>query len=630
MPNLVVDHDSETSAMQEWEILQKEGYKLYKGEQWSKAADCYSKAIDLNPTNASLYGWRALCQLMLLKFADAREDAETAIRFDPMEVVYYRALSWALKYLKLYREAAEACRAGLEINPCDEDLLSTLLEVQALNADDEHSNKQNHVNRGYTSHDGDDGLLENGFFDFKNRDEKLVHKITIAAQSSTFSDFKMRANRGSVTARRYLSAKELLQEAVLSSLDGKDSSTVLGKFRAAIKLWTAVPLSSHELMKIHEMAKEALQKDPEDADALFVLTFTEFGRRGGDCKGLLPMAKRCVTSQPSVPEFQERLGHMYAHAEDYKEALKCFERALELEWSPLVLFHKGRALFHGKLEAKQTLEQYIKAGEKDDPYMLWACYAVALLCLKNGDKEKAFEYFKKGQEAERQCIKLPFSNGIEQEALQYKASVQAIMSLIAATGLSLVAPTSGVSPVHDVRNDGLKCGACKTSTKTLSVCVGCKKIQYCGRDCQKKHWPTHKKSCTKKHGQDDNVEAKCGAGTKSGLPLVAPTSDGSTVRDERDDVLKCGECKRSSKTLSLCGGCEKIRYCGPECQKKHWPTHKKSCTKKHGQDDEAKCGACTKSGKTLNVCGGCEKVRYCGVECQRKHWPTHKYSCVKK
>ncbi len=30
-------------------------------------------------------------------------------------------------------------------------------------------------------------------------------------------------------------------------------------------------------------------------------------------------------------------------------------------------------------------------------------------------------------------------------------------------------------------------------------------------------------------------------------------------------------------TLKLCGRCKMVAYCGPHCQKLHWPLHKKPC-----------------------------------------------------
>ncbi len=56
-------------------------------------------------------------------------------------------------------------------------------------------------------------------------------------------DFAMRAERGSVTARNYLTAYELLLTTARDAFDGRDSGVVFRNFRAAKKLWEFVPRS---------------------------------------------------------------------------------------------------------------------------------------------------------------------------------------------------------------------------------------------------------------------------------------------------------------------------------------------------------------------------------------------------
>ena len=55
-----------------------------------------------------------------------------------------------------------------------------------------------------------------------------------------------------------------------------------------------------------------------------------------------------------------------------------------------------------------------------------------------------------------------------------------------------------------------------------------------------------------------------------------PTSDSDSVGNE---LVRCGSCNKSSEEheLKACARCKKVKYCGKDCQTKHWKTHKHSC-----------------------------------------------------
>ena len=46
------------------------------------------------------------------------------------------------------------------------------------------------------------------------------------------------------------------------------------------------------------------------------------------------------------------------------------------------------------------------------------------------------------------------------------------------------------------------------------------------------------------------------------------------------DNLTCSytKCTKSHDKLMLCKACKLVRYCSKECQRSHWPTHKRDCT----------------------------------------------------
>ena len=44
-----------------------------------------------------------------------------------------------------------------------------------------------------------------------------------------------------------------------------------------------------------------------------------------------------------------------------------------------------------------------------------------------------------------------------------------------------------------------------------------------------------------------------------------------------DTLKKCQVCEKTEGKLLKCAGCEKVFYCGAECQKKDWKEHKPVC-----------------------------------------------------
>jgi hypothetical protein len=152
---------------------------------------------------------------------------------------------------------------------------------------------------------------------------------------------------------------------------------------------------------------------------------------------------------------------------------------------------------------------YVEASEKDEPNLPLVCYTVAFLLLKIGQDKKAVAYWHRGVDAEKCSLELPFREALEREMYEYKASVR--MHMLArwdamnaarrppAAAAAQQTPAAGGEGTVRVDGGGeLKCGECGKAETALSLCGRCGKIRYCGRECQKKHWPTHKKSCANK------------------------------------------------------------------------------------------------------------------------------------
>ena len=96
------------------------------------------------------------------------------------------------------------------------------------------------------------------------------------------------------------------------------------------------------------------------------------------------------------------------------------------------------------------------------------------------------------------------------------------------------------SPPHE------ECTNCKKTHPNLKKCGACGKVQYCCKECQRKHWKEHKSNCK----------------TSSTAPTSTPES--------------CERCKKQS-TLIPCS-CGSVSYCSTECHSLDWPVHRDKCT----------------------------------------------------
>ena len=112
-----------------WIKLKEIGNRYVKEGRFTEAIIEYTKAIRIDPNQPVLYSNRAIAELRLKMYKEAREDAEDAIDKSNSSssagsrVKYYRLLSEALIGLNLFEEARVVCEKGLESDSRDEILL---------------------------------------------------------------------------------------------------------------------------------------------------------------------------------------------------------------------------------------------------------------------------------------------------------------------------------------------------------------------------------------------------------------------------------------------------------------------------------------------------------------------------
>eukprot|EP01088_Endostelium_zonatum_P020916 TRINITY_DN7943_c0_g1_i1.p1 TRINITY_DN7943_c0_g1~~TRINITY_DN7943_c0_g1_i1.p1 ORF type:complete len:209 (-),score=53.19 TRINITY_DN7943_c0_g1_i1:131-757(-) len=77
------DDDVQIDVVKQAESYKEQGNKEYSAKNWDGAVEYYTKAIDLQPDNATYYGNRAASQIMLGLYNKALKDSLTALEKDP-------------------------------------------------------------------------------------------------------------------------------------------------------------------------------------------------------------------------------------------------------------------------------------------------------------------------------------------------------------------------------------------------------------------------------------------------------------------------------------------------------------------------------------------------------------------
>jgi len=138
--------------------------------------------------------------------------------------------------------------------------------------------------------------------------------------------------------------------------------------------------------------------------------------------------------------------------------------------------------------------------------------------------------------------------------------------------------SSAISSLQKSQNskDGTndtKCSYCGTQVDALKKCSRCGNTQYCGQDCQKKHWKEHKLICSPQSAVHPNTQTT----TTGSVARSKQKLEGDTPMNE-SGKKKCSFCGTQSSDLKKCSRCGNDQYCGQSCQRKHWKEHKLICS----------------------------------------------------
>ncbi|KAJ3556321.1 hypothetical protein NM688_g2091 [Phlebia brevispora] len=95
--------------------LKEEGNKCFVAKDYPSAHGKYTKAIDLDDTNAVLYANRGACSMSMRKYLDAAADCRKATELDPSYAKAWMRLGAANQHLASYGQSIESYEKALSV-----------------------------------------------------------------------------------------------------------------------------------------------------------------------------------------------------------------------------------------------------------------------------------------------------------------------------------------------------------------------------------------------------------------------------------------------------------------------------------------------------------------------------------
>ena len=136
-------------------------------------------------------------------------------------------------------------------------------------------------------------------------------------------------------------------------------------------------------------SNRALELNPSLPDPHFILSNLAFLRQNVD-EGLRT-AEACYRLDPGRPRFVERMGRYYSYMGREDEALRHWEKTVQL--APAGTYRNMAEYYLSKGDLEKAKEFYSKA-EKLEPTNRWVTWMKGVIAAQEGDREKALAVIK--------------------------------------------------------------------------------------------------------------------------------------------------------------------------------------------------------------------------------------------
>jgi len=248
-----------------------------------------------------------------------------------------------------------------------------------------------------------------------------------------------RAENGSTVALSFFKACEMVKLAI-DHLSRKQTTEAFKLIRLSQRTWDLPIMEFSDFYwECVDAAKEALDRNSLDADALYVLARMDMTK---SIEEKLQLVKRCVELDPTVPDYHHLLACLFGFVQNNNNGLRAIDRAIEMlpdhqDW----LYERASFLEIRQRDQKQyvvdAIEAYLKfmsSNSTDHRKFPEACYFLAQIYFLSGDRPQAKMYYQKGLDAEDPKIRLPC---FEPVGLDHPAKMMTRMLLKASEGKKL-------------------------------------------------------------------------------------------------------------------------------------------------------------------------------------------------
>ena len=118
--------------MSNWQEIKERGNQEFKAQRYNAAIDYYTRAMDLNPSEPTLYSNRATCLKILEKYKESINDYKKAIEFNPKNTKNLKKLASVYILIGNFGEAQILLEKCVSLEPRDYTHTTELNRIKKL------------------------------------------------------------------------------------------------------------------------------------------------------------------------------------------------------------------------------------------------------------------------------------------------------------------------------------------------------------------------------------------------------------------------------------------------------------------------------------------------------------------